>query len=226
MKGRSLLLSAILILLAGVVLIITYKTTSTNGITIVGGVLFIVAGLLNIFSYLGEQSGKSESAAGAQPTEKQRVDKKYKPSSLTSFLAWTASAATILLGLSMLVWTATFSVWVPALFGILVCLSALYQFYLLAIGSRPVRLPNWLFAMPVLLLIAGIYLFMQKPSHNEAVIMMVTGISFVVFSATLFVESILIGAANRKMRRESSSDDSHEPADASHQVEDVKPLDE
>lgn len=221
MKGRSLLLSAILILLAGVVLIITYKTTSTHGITVVGGVLFIVAGLLNIFSFFGEQPGKKEREA-----DQKAGVKSYKPSGLTVFLAWTASAATILLGLSMLVWTDTFSVWVPALFGILVCLAALYQFYLLAIGSRPVRLPSWLFVIPVLLLIAGVYLFMQKPGSNESVIMMTSGIAFVVFSATLFVESILLGAANRRIRRESAHEATEATGSDTHRVVDVKALDE
>lgn len=61
MKGRSLLLSAILFLVAGLILILTYRTTKTDGVVIVGGIMFIVSGLLNIFAYMADRPGKKKS---------------------------------------------------------------------------------------------------------------------------------------------------------------------
>lgn len=195
MKGRSLILSAILILAAGLILILTYKTTKTDGIVMVGGVLFIVAGLLNIFTYLGERPSKKEideaRREGREPRQR---------SSLSSVLAWTSSSAAVILGLSMLLFTPTFSTLVPFAFALLITFGAIYQFYLLAIGTRPLRLPAWLFIVPVLMLGAAIYVFMQKPGddNDEQLIMLISGIAFTLMSVTMFIESILIGSANRE----------------------------
>ena len=77
MKGRSLLLSAILFLVAGLILILTYRTTKTDGVVIVGGIMFIVSGLLNIFAYMADGPGKrnrgshKRRAQASQPFEPQ-----------------------------------------------------------------------------------------------------------------------------------------------------------
>lgn len=227
MKGRSLIFSATLILAAGLVLILTYRTTSTSGIVTVGGILFIVTGLLNLFAYLAEKPGKKE-------VDKARSEgvKLPRQSSLSAFLAWTSSLAALILGLSMIIFISTFLPLVPFVFALLITFGALFQFYLLAIGAKPVRLPSWLFIVPVLMIGAAIYVFLQKTGSEaeEHLIMLVTGIAFVVFSATMYIESILIGSANRRalhQAKASESGVSHESvADESRKVVEVKALDE
>lgn len=196
MKGRSLLLSAILFLAAGLILILTYKTTRTAGIVMVGGVLFIVCGLLNIFTYLADKPGKKEIQAALKEGLKPRTR-----SSIRSALVWISSGAAVILGVCMLVFTGTFIPLVPPVFALLIALGALYQFYLLAAGCRPLRLPAWLLTVPVLLTVAAVYVFLQKAGDDkgEHLIMLITGISFVLFAAAMITESVMIGTANRKL---------------------------
>lgn len=202
MKGRSLLLSAILFLVAGLILILTYRTTKTDGVVIVGGIMFIVSGLLNIFAYMADRPGKKEIEAAINAGRKPR-----SRSSLSSAVTWISSGAAVILGVSLLIFTSTFTPLVPFVFALLITMAALYQFYLLAIGCRPLRLPAWLFAAPVLMLGGAIYVFIQKPGldHTEQIIMLVTGISFVLFGIAMLAESILIGTANRKALRQASA---------------------
>lgn len=209
MKGRSLIFAAILFLIAGAVLILTYQTTRTDGVVIVGGVMFIVCGLLNILAYFIDRPGKKEIdediAAGRTPRSR---------SGLTSALAWISSSAAVILGLCLLIFTSTFTSLVPFVFALLITFCALYQFYLLAIGCRPLRLPAWLFVMPVLMLAAAIYVFVQKPGNDdgEHIIMLITGISFALFGLTLLIESILIGSANRKALQQAKAEAAAEAA--------------
>ena len=199
MKGQSLILAAILFLVAGVILIITYRTTRTEGIVIVGGIMFIVSGLLNISAYMADRPTRKEIEKDIRAGRKPRTR-----SSLSSALTWVSSGAAVILGLCLLLFTSTFVSLVPFVFALLITFSALYQFYLLAIGCRPLRLPSWLFAVPVLMLGAAIYVFIQKPGIDEGehIIMLITGISIVVFGLTMIVESILIGSANRRLMKQ------------------------
>lgn len=231
MKGRSLLLSAILFLVAGVILILTCRTTSTANIVVVGGVMFIACGVLNILAYIAGRPGNKEIARAVKAGQKPPVR-----SSVRSALAWISSSASIILGLCLLVFTSTFTSLVPVVFALLIIFAALYQFYLLAIGCRPLKLPAWLFVVPVLMTGAAVYVFMQEPGNNESehtgmLIMLITGISFVLFGAAMIVESVLIGSANRRIikqaRTPDTAADSHESvATDKNQVIEVKPLDD
>ena len=228
MKGRSLLLSAILFLVAGLILILTYRTTRTDGVVIVGGIMFIVSGLLNIFAYMVDRPGKKEIEAAINAGHKPR-----SRSSLSSAVAWISSGAAVILGVCLLIFTSTFTPLVPFVFALLITMAALYQFYLLAIGCRTLRLPAWLFAAPVLMLGGAIYVFVQKPGfdHTEQIIMLVTGISFVLFGIAMLAESILIGTANRKALRQASApapeSGNHESvANPANSVIEVKALDD
>lgn len=219
MKGRSLLLSAILILVIGIVLILTYQTTRTTGIVTVGGTLFILVGVLNLLTYFGERGSVRRARAaveherGAVPAAQDTREGLQPMGTLTNTLAWITSIGAGVLGLCMLIFNPTFATLVPTVFAALIVLGALFQFYLLAYGCRPLRLPAWLFAVPVALLGVAVYVFMQKAGDDvdEQRIMLVTGITFVVFSATMFIEGSLIGLANRNAERRNAA--AQQPSD-------------
>lgn len=224
MKGRSLLLTATLILVAGIVLIITYQTTRTTGIVIAGGVLFILVGLLNIFIFMSEKgaairaldserskgvagnvaSGLSEAAA-----RQNHVDTAATPAGyghMATLLAWVTSGGAVALGLCMLIFTNVFSGLVPTVFAALILLGALFQFYLLAYGSRPLRLPVWLFGIPVALLGVSVYIYLQHAGDDlqEQHVMLATGITFVVYGLVMYIESALMGYGHRQLAKAAS----------------------
>lgn len=195
MKGRSLILAAVLILAIGIILIITRLSITTFGIVVVGGILFVLSGLLNIFAYLAERPRPAQVKAAREAG----FEVKGR-SGFASLMAWASSGAAVILGACMLIFTSTFLQLVPFVFALLITFGALYQFYLLAYGSRPTKLPGWLFVVPVLLIGAAIYVFLQNAGHevDDRLIMLITGISATLFGATLLTESIMIGAANHR----------------------------
>lgn len=206
MKGRSLLLTATLILVAGIVLIITYKTTRSTGIVIAGGVLFILVGLLNIFTFMSEKSAaariaRQQTAAAGPDSQQAAAPMGYGHTA--TMLAWITSGAAAVLGLSMLLFTDTFSGLVPTVFAALILLGALFQFYLLAYGCRPLRLPVWLFGVPVAMMAVAVYIYTQHSGIDieEQHIMLATGITFVAYAAVMYIESALLGYGHRQLSR-------------------------
>ena len=125
--------------------------------------------------------------------------------------SWLTSAAAVILGVCMLIFQDTFIPLVPVMFGILVAFSALYQFYILAIGARPVLLPGWLYIIPIALVGGAVYIFLQRPDIHDPKIMLATGISLVVFGAGSLIEGILLGNEHRKTLKEKKAS---EAADA------------
>ena len=196
MKGRNLFLIGLLVLVIGVVLILLHKSVTTGGIVITGGVLFVLAGLLNMAVFLG-----------AKP------EIKAHRGMFSSVFSWVSSVAAAILGLAMLIFEPTFAGLVPFMFGVLIAFGALYQFFLLGYGSRPARLPGWLFVIPTVLTGAAIYLFVAPvPSLAGDIVLLVTGISLAVFGAATMTEVSLVGRHNRvqlKAAKESISESMH-----------------
>lgn len=180
MKGRNLIFTSLLVLAAGIILIITNKAIRSTGVVTTGGILFILAGLLNVMVFEDERK-KGRSGRGV----------------FASTFSWLTSAAAVILGVCMLIFKSTFIPLVPVMFGILVAFSALYQFYILAIASRPVMLPGWLYIAPIALVGGAAYIFMQDADLNDPKIMLATGISLTVFAAAGLIEGIMLGHYHR-----------------------------
>lgn len=188
MKGRNLLFTAFLVLAAGIALIILHTTVSAVGIVITGGALFILAGVFNLAVFPGRSSADGGRGMFA------------------SAFSWTASAAAVILGLCMLIFQSTFAGLIPFMFGVLIAFGALFQFYLLGYGSRPARLPGWLFIVPTLLAGVAIYLFVQGgQAVADRIVLLITGICLVVFGVVTIVEASMIGNYNRRRLKAASA---------------------
>ncbi len=184
MKGKNLFFMGLIVLIAGIILIITYQSIKSVGVVITGGILFIVAGVFNIAVYLGRRSEGRRAGV------------------LSDVITWVNCAAGVILGLCMLIFQSTFIGLVPFLFGVLIAFGALYQFFLLGYGCRPARIPWWLFLVPTALAGAAIYLFVQRPDESDPVIMLTTGISLGVLGLAMVVESFIVGHYNREVLKE------------------------
>lgn len=216
MKGRKLIFTAVMAIAIGTTLILTYRSIRSTGVVISGGILFILSGVINTFASLATRDNNGQS----------RVN------SLGMTLGWITSAAAVVLGLCMLIFQPTFINLVPFIFGVLVAFGALYQFFLLGFGARPVTLPAWLFIAPVILTAGSIYIFMQKAGVDDRLIMLVTGISFAVFGLATLIEGIFIGNHNRTLRNRRSQPadfDTHDnaPENITQDVDavEIRPLD-
>lgn len=179
MKVKNLLLTAIVALLAGVVLVIANRSITIDGIVTTGGILFILAGILNAFVFY---------------TERRNVS--YGP--LASTFSMIGNIGAVVLGVCMLLFKSTFITFVPYIFGIVLAFLACYQFFVLAIGSRPATLPAWLYIVPLCIIGASLVVFLQRPAGDSHLIMLTVGITLIVFGVFTIVESVLIDKERKK----------------------------
>lgn len=207
MKGRNLILTAAILLAAGIVLLFTYRSIRSTGVVITGGVLFILAGIFNIVAFDGARR-KKDSGHGA----------------MSALFNWLTSVGAVILGICMLIFQSTFVTIVPVMFGILVAFTAFYQLYVLAVGVRPVVLSAWFYLAPLALAGCAVYLFMQKPVETDDRIMLGTAIALTFFGAVGIIEGILVGNARRASIR--SAKESSAPAADTKAAASPKPLDE
>ena len=186
MKGKNLFITALVMTLAGIILIITCSTLASVKIVIAGGILFIVAGLANMVFFLRARDKNGRSRFGA----------------VGSAVGWVASAAAIVLGLGMLLFQQTFIPLVSFIFAILLAFTALFQFCLLLFGARPARLAPWLYIVPLLLFGAAVFIYLQRPGETatDRTIMLVTGIALAVFGVFSIIEGCMIAWQHRRLR--------------------------
>lgn len=177
MKGRSLTIAGIFAAAIAAVLILCYQSINLMGVAITCGILFVAVGLINMIFY-GYKSG-DESA---------------------KVLNLVTNAAAIVLGISMLVFREEFRPMIAFMFGLLVAVCALWQFFVLAIGARPYQLPAWLYLFPVLLAGGSVYIFMN-PTHEDSVLIFATGIAMAVLGVSCIIEGSILGVARRNYEK-------------------------
>lgn len=207
----NLLLSGILILVAGIVLLICNKTIKPGGIVTVGGILFLLAGIINVVLFLNKRDEDTEKSSG---------------SGFGRVLGAVVSLASAFLGITMLIFQDTFARLVAPLFGILLILGVLVQLYIIMIGSRPVRLPGWSYGFPGLLVVLALIIFMSDLADDK--LMIVTGVGLVIFGMAGFIESFMVGAGLRAMNAERGQQpDKPKVVDVdAKDVKEIKPLDD
>lgn len=105
------------------------------------------------------------------------------------------------MGLAMIIFCNDFVAMMGFVFGVLILFAALFQLFLLIFGSRPIALSPWFYLVPAALVGAAIYIILNTPENgNHDTVMIVTGISFIVFGAFTIIEGAAIGQANRQTR--------------------------
>ncbi len=179
MKGKSLMLTAVLAILAGVLLIIFRNDIHSTGVVVTGGILFIAAGLFNLLIF--EHRGKKGKGNGAVSTT----------------FSWLTCAASVILGLCMLIFQYTFVGLVPVMFGILILFAAVYQYFILAIGARPATLPGWLYILPTVMVGGAIYVFLRPEGTGDMPVVFTSGICFVIYGVASVIEAGMIGHYNK-----------------------------
>lgn len=192
MKATSTLLAGIIILAMGLILIICHDTITGSGIVTVGGITFVISALVDIVLYLGGRGREG------QPRKR----------GAALVFGWIVSVAALLLGISMFVFNDTFTQLIAPMFGILVLLGALVQLWILVYGTRPVRMPLWLYAVPALMVVCAVLVFVG--GFGESTVNILTGSALTVFGLGGGLESALLGLARRRMQRDEEHRDTIE----------------
>lgn len=186
MKGRNLILTGLVAALIGFALIFFRHELADGGVVTVAGIIFLVAGVLNTTVFLASRDKKGEARMGAVGTA----------------IGWVASAAAVVLGLAMLIFSKAFVAIVGFMFAVLLLFAALFQLFLLIFGSRPTKLSGLFYLLPAALVGAAIFIFLRKPDTvGEQTVMLVTGISLLVFGLFTILEGTLVGHTNHSIRK-------------------------
>lgn len=192
MKGKNLTFIGTIVLLTGILMILFRTFLAAGGIVLAVGLLFVAAGLLNMSVYLGAKDRRGH----------QRV------SLAAQAFGWIVSVGALLLGLSMLLFSKAFVALVGFMFGVLILLSAIFQIITLLWLTRPTRLSNFFFLVPVVLIGIAIFIFMREPDTNgETTDMLLSGTAFVLFGAATIAEGLIVGNNNRNILKAQQSKD-------------------
>lgn len=173
MRGRTLTIAGIFAAAIAAVLILCHQSISLMGVAITCGIMFVAVGLINMI-FFGYKSHEESSKV----------------------LTMVSNAAAIVLGICMLVFRDEFQPMVAFMFGLLVAVCALWQFFVLAIGARPYQLPAWLYLFPVLLAGGSVYIFMN-PTREDQILILATGIAMAVLGGGCLIEGSILGVARR-----------------------------
>ena len=183
MKGRNLLFSGLIIALVGLLLIIFRTSLADGGVVKVAGIIFIAAGVLNVTVFLGSRDKNGNARTGTFGT----------------IFGWVASAAAVLMGLSMLLFSKAFVAIIGFMFAVLLLFAAVFQLFVLIFGTRPVKLSGWFYLVPLILVGFAIFVFLRKPdTAGETTDLVLTGIGFIIFGLGGIVEGAVIGDLNRR----------------------------
>lgn len=204
MKRRSYFLLSLLAIIAGVVFILSYTTISSAVLVMLGGVLFIVAGLLNMAIYVGKRHEHGE----------------RKP--ITTFLGYLTGGAAIILGLSMLIFESTFSVAVPYLFGLLMIAMATVQLFVLLSRRGRFQFSSWFLLAPLVLIGIGVFIATLEAVASDSTIMLATGIGLAFGGLVWAVEGIVVGRSST-ITDEASAEPDEKPNEGNREP---RPLDE
>lgn len=161
-------------------LLIKFPDNTVTGITIAIGVLFLLSGVLSCLSYIQARRHTSEYkiydaegrlVAGEQP------------------MFPIVGIGSIILGLILALMAKSFVTALMYIIGILLVLGAINQFMALLTGRRYGHIGLWMWVMPSLILLTGLYV-MLKPMAPLQVAMTILGWCMVVYGVVELVNAL------------------------------------
>lgn len=177
MKVKSALFLSLLILVVGVVLILLHNFDVFTALIIGLGIVFIVPGIINIFNLSATEKVISE-------------DKKTKSQSrFQTICGLISGVGSVIMGISMIGWSSMFVKFIPIIFGTILTLGGCFHLCAMAMAMRPIRVPLWLYILPIALIAMGIsIIFVDKSILLDSHIVLMSGIGLIIFSINSFIE--------------------------------------
>jgi MFS family permease len=190
MKAKPFLIIGIAIFLIGAMMLIWRESFASGAVVKFCGILFLLAGLINWGLNLSTYAKTKHEDAEA-------VQLQTKGERVKHLLAFVVSDAAIVLGIVLLAFYGTFVPYIPVTFGVFALVGAIMMFYTLAIGIRPIMLPGWLYAFPVLILIASVFIYFQKTPDDDATVMAMAGYAACLYGLGSIIIATKIASINR-----------------------------
>lgn len=178
MTTKSNLWTAVIVLLAGVLLICIYPIAADIIVQVLGG-MFLLAAILNLSMLFGTKAGKSS-----------------KSGNMTAILTAIASGV---LGLWMLIDPQSLVSLLVYLIAAVIIVAGVYQVCTLLFAFRPIRFPFGFFVLPMLLIIGGIAMIFLGPQKVSSGLALIVGIVMIVYAISLFIEVYGVYSFNKAL---------------------------
>lgn len=186
-KKSSIFLVNTFVMLAGLLLVLLYdEARLMEGIVIVLGIMFLVPSVISLVLMLSQMSR----AMSMPDDETDAVG--YSNGGLLP------SIGGICFGLSLILRPLLFVEILAYLFAIILIIGGLYHIVMLLITSRRISVSLWLYALPVLVAVAGFVLIMTDVRTVEKWVNLITGIALMCFSVASLTEYIAERRALKK----------------------------
>ena len=141
------------------------------------GIVFIVPGIINIASL-------STTRQENRNKEKVTIGSRFQ-----TICGLISGVGSVIMGISMIGWSELFLKFLPIIFGTILILGGRFHACAMGMAFRPIRLPLWLYILPILLVALGLsIIFVDKAILLPCHIVLMTGIGLVIFAINAFIE--------------------------------------
>ncbi len=191
MKLKGLVFFNIVVLALGIVFLFVSAAGRVLGLITVAGAAFILLATINIALLVRRRRANTSKGAPEGWRLTQASARAQRPSAAVVFIGWLCSIGAAILGVVMVVTPATFTAFLIYIFSIAIFLGGCYHIYMLSKGIAPVRLPSWVYAFPLVLIVGPVVMFMLDMfAHriNHTSIILAAGIGMIIFAVTSFIE--------------------------------------
>lgn len=185
MNTKTAFMGSLLIFVAGIILLIIHSYDVFSALIISLGIIFIIPGIINITTI-------STTKCDNGGVTKVKVQSRFQ--AMTSLISGVGS---VIFGVVMIGWSFMFVKFLPVIFGIMLILGGCFHLCAMAMAFKPVKLPVWLYIMPIALIIMGLsILFIDKSVLLPHHIVMMTGIGLMIFAINAWFELWFIRKIN------------------------------
>jgi hypothetical protein len=193
MKSKTTIALGIVMMVLGAVAITCRHSFDSRDVVKLGGILVILASFISEFTpRVAKKVRKGNEAADAEVTSTKTSGEKMK-----GVLRAVVDCAAALFGLVMLWMIDAFVPYIPVTFGLVVFIGSVMMFYNLAVGIRPIMLPGWMYAFPIVLLVLAVAVYEQTTPADDAVVMALTGASACIYGIGTVLSSVLVAKVSR-----------------------------
>jgi len=174
------------------VLLLKYPDNSVTWLTMAIGILFLLSGIIALISYWNAKRHAGEFTItdargniirGAQPAFP------------------LVGIGSVLLGLTLVLSPDMFVKWLMYILGAMLILGSINQLIVLVAARRYGSIGAFFWIAPIVLLIAGILIFV-KPMESAELPMIILGWCMLVYGVTETINSIMVFSLRRQMKRQ------------------------
>lgn len=176
---KGSLYSAILALIVGIFMV-AYSNVTLRTIVLVVGIMFIATAVFNLaYEFSRKRAGNKATSM---------------PSVIASFGAGVLGIIMVLTPIGMVNL-------IVYLFAVAIILLGLYEIFAMAFMYRPVTFPFWFFILPSLMVICGAVICIMGAEKVGELMIIITGVSLIVYAASTFLNIIGLVTYRRKIRQ-------------------------